>query len=145
MVSSVRPIGPPRFAVSVHILVELARSGCNLSSTTIAGQVHSHATFMRRILARLAHAGLVEAREGRDGGYSLKLPASQITLADVYTAIRWEGAEDAERDGCGEKAGAAYGELDRNEQLDRALSEIMNELDRQAIEYLRKHTIASLI
>ncbi|MFB9274753.1 RrF2 family transcriptional regulator [Cohnella cellulosilytica] len=144
MGASIRPIGPPRFAVAVHILVGLARSGCNLSSTTIADQVHSHATFMRRILARLVHAGIVEAREGRDGGYRLKLPAEQITLADVFAAIRWDGAE--ETDGSGDdKAEPSYGEVDWNERVDLALIEIMSGMDRQMLDYLSRHTISSLV
>jgi len=145
MGASIRPIGPPRFAVAVHILVGLARSGCNLSSATIADQVHSHATFMRRILARLSHAGLVEAREGRDGGYSLKLPPEQITLADVFAAIRCEGTEEAGGDGCGKEDGSPCDEVDWNERLDLALIEIMSAMDRQMLDYLRRHTIASLI
>jgi len=148
MGASVRPIGPPRFAVAVHILVELARCGSNLSSAAIADQVNSHATFMRRILARLAQAGLVEAREGRDGGYTLKLPAERITLADVFVAIRWESQEEAERGACGEPvepAESACAEVDRNERLDRALAEIMEDIDQHVLERLREHTIASLM
>ncbi len=145
MGASIRPIGPPRFAVAVHILVGLARSGCNLSSTTIADQVHSHATFMRRILARLAHAGLVEAREGRDGGYRLKLPAEQITLADVFAAIRWDGAEESGSESGSKAEESPYGEVDWNERLDVELIGIMNAMDRQMLDYLRRHTIASLV
>jgi Rrf2 family transcriptional repressor of oqxAB len=133
----VSQLGPPRFAVAVHILVWLARSGCSLSSSVIADQVKSHATFMRRVLATLAQAGIVEAREGRDGGYSLKVPADSITLADVFMAVRCEPAEaDAEGDGdCGAQGA----------QLDQALLEIMNNVDRLTIEYLRGYTIAGLI
>jgi Rrf2 family transcriptional repressor of oqxAB len=129
-------IGPPRFAIAVHILVWLARSESFLSSTAIADQVKSHATFMRRVLATLAQSGIVEAREGRDGGYSLKMPAEGITLADVYLAVKCEGPSDSEDNvECGAEG----------EELDQALLEIMNEADRHTIEYLRGHTIASLL
>lgn len=43
---------------------------------------------MRRVVTRLVKAGLVEAREGRDGGDRLARPADRITLADVYRVIR---------------------------------------------------------
>ncbi|MCD9022131.1 RrF2 family transcriptional regulator [Cohnella silvisoli] len=131
-------IGPPRFAIAVHILVWLAKSGSFLSSSAIADQVNSHATFMRRVLATLVQSGIVEAREGRDGGYSLRLPAESITLADVYTAVTWvtcEAADSGETGECGEQG----------VQLDQALLEIMNEAERQTVEYLKGHTIASLL
>ncbi|MFC4303631.1 RrF2 family transcriptional regulator [Cohnella boryungensis] len=145
MGASVRPIGPPRFAVAVHILVGLARSEGNLSSATLAGQVNSHATFMRRILARLAQAGLVEAREGRDGGYSLKLPAERISLADVLAAVTCDGSDEEAESVCDKPSEACEEAAKENERLDQTLSGIMDEVKRQSMEYLKGHTIASLI
>ncbi|TVX99698.1 Rrf2 family transcriptional regulator [Cohnella terricola] len=134
-------IGPPRFAVAVHILVWLARSGCSLSSAAIADQVNSHATFMRRVLSKLAQSGLVEAREGRDGGYSLKKPAERITLADVYTAVSCDGTEQGEQPDCDSAKSSCDGEPGKNETLDHALVEIMDTVDRRTLEYLEGYTI----
>lgn len=129
-------IGPARFAIAVHILVWLAKSGSFLSSAAIADQVNSHATFLRRVLATLAQSGLVEAREGREGGYSLKVPADQISLADVFAAVKCDGSDIAGDSECGGAEG---------EQLDHKLAEIFNEAERRSLEYLRGHTIASLL
>jgi Rrf2 family protein len=74
------------FAVAVHALVLLARSPGAATSASLAGSVNTHATCLRRVLARLARAGLVEAHEGRDGGYRLARPSTEVTLADVYLA-----------------------------------------------------------
>ena len=74
------------FAVAVHALVLLARSPESATSGFLAGSVNTHATCLRRVLVTLARAGLVEAHEGRDGGYRLARPAAEITLADVYHA-----------------------------------------------------------
>ena len=79
-----------RFAVAVHALVLLAGSSESATSGFLAGSVNTHATCVRRILAALARAGLVEAHEGRDGGYRLARPAAEITLADVYVALAGE-------------------------------------------------------
>jgi Rrf2 family transcriptional regulator, repressor of oqxAB len=127
------PIGPPRFAVAVHALVWLTQSGGVLSSAMIASQVNSHATFLRRVLQTLAHAGLVEAREGRDGGYTLGRASNSITLADVYMAVRSEcmGQEEEEEVVC-DKAG---------EQLDMVLEKLMSAAEQQSIAYLRQYTI----
>jgi len=127
--------GPPRFGIAVHALAWLAQSDGVLSSAAIAGQVNSHATFLRRVLVSLAQAGLVEAKEGRDGGYWLRKRSEDITLADVYIAVKNDcgGTEplEQEEDGCG----AAV------ERLNRTLESIMDEAERNTIEYLRQFTM----
>jgi len=76
-----------RFAMAAHALAVLAQSDQGYPSAYIASSVNTHAVFLRRILRDLVAAGLVEAREGRTGGYRLARPASRITLADVYRAV----------------------------------------------------------
>jgi Rrf2 family protein len=43
--------------------------------------------FLENILADLRRAGLVRARRGADGGYSLTRPAGEISVADVLRAV----------------------------------------------------------
>ena len=76
-----------RFAVAVHALVLLAKMPSPATSAVLAGSVNTHATCLRKVLATLARAGLVEAFEGRDGGYRLTRPAAEISLNEVYLAI----------------------------------------------------------
>jgi Rrf2 family protein len=73
--------------MAAHALAVLARSPVGYPSAYVASSVNTHAVFLRRILGDLVAAGLVEAREGRTGGYRLARPAERITLADVYRAI----------------------------------------------------------
>jgi Rrf2 family transcriptional regulator, repressor of oqxAB len=77
--------------MAAHALALLARTGGGRSSGLLAASVNTHAVFLRRILRDLVAAGLVEAREGRSGGYRLARPASRVTLADVYRAVEPEG------------------------------------------------------
>ena len=129
--------GPPRFGIAVHALVWLSQSGCVVSSAMMAGQVNSHATFLRRIMVHLVQAGLVEAKEGRDGGYFLRKAPADITLADVYMAVKSDcGTEQAnvtvdEEGGCG-----AAGQ-----QLDSVLESIMGQAEQHTIDYLRQFTV----
>lgn len=76
-----------RFAMALHALALLAQSHEGHPSAYIASSVNTHAVFLRRILRELVAAGLVEAREGRTGGYRLARPAARISLAEVYRAI----------------------------------------------------------
>ena len=40
-----------------------------------------------KILKKLAHAGLLQVRRGKNGGYFLAKPLSTITLYDIVTAV----------------------------------------------------------
>lgn len=128
-------IGPPRFKIAVHAIVWLAKSGSTLSSAMIAGQVDSHATFMRRVLQALLAVGIVESKGGREGGYILKQPADQITLGEIYAAVNTCTSEPEDDVNCG-----AAGE-----QLDVELEKILYEAEQQTIEYLRKYSVADVM
>jgi Rrf2 family transcriptional regulator, repressor of oqxAB len=75
-----------RFAMAVHAMTVLAERPEGACSAFLAGSVNTHAAFLRRVLSRLAQAGLVDAREGRDGGYRLAGPPERITLGAIYRA-----------------------------------------------------------
>ena len=80
-----------RFAMAVHALALLAQSEDGYPSEFIAGSVNTHAVFLRRVLRSLAEAGLIEAREGRGGGYRLARSGATITLAEAYRAVEPDG------------------------------------------------------
>ncbi|MEP7287766.1 MAG: Rrf2 family transcriptional regulator [Chloroflexota bacterium] len=42
------------------------------------------------LLRRLIRVGLIESREGANGGVRLKLPPEQISVLDIFTAIEQE-------------------------------------------------------
>ncbi|GLX70974.1 RrF2 family transcriptional regulator [Paenibacillus glycanilyticus] len=125
-------IGPPRLKIAVHAIVWLARSGSMLSSAMIASQVDSHATFLRRVMQSLSHAGIVDSKGGREGGYFLKKSPAEITLGDIYEAICPVCNESEIKVDCGE-------------QIDIELEKILQEAELQTIEYLRHYTIAQFM
>jgi Rrf2 family transcriptional regulator, repressor of oqxAB len=131
-------VGPSWFAVAVRALAMLADSACVCPSAAIAGEVRTHAVFLRRILAQLARAGIVEAREGRDGGYQLCRPAESITLADVYQALNAASPIAVSR--------APFDTTCPGDSpLGLALGEVQLEIERGVIEALRGHTVASVM
>ena len=132
-------IAPPRFNVAVQILVRLAGAGGVCPSAEIASQVQGHATFLRRVLAPLVQAGIVEAREGRVGGYSLARPAEKISLADVYVALKAGAAlpDQAEHED-------EPGHSGRGERLRSLLGEVLARAEEQVLGFLNKVTIADL-
>lgn len=124
-------IGPPRFAIAIHSLVWLAQSEKLLTSSMIASKVHSHATFLRRVMAQLAAVGIVVTKEGREGGYSLNVAINVLTLADVYQAVRPERLECLNTSECGEV----------EKQLDHALEGIMDEAEQETLKLLKRYTL----
>lgn len=68
--------------------VELAGDGA--TARTVAGLAAAQAIpprFLENILLILRHAGLLQSRRGSDGGFWLARPASEITLADILSAL----------------------------------------------------------
>jgi Rrf2 family protein len=74
---------------AVRVILSLAQrdEATRLSSTEIQREMLIPKSFMGRIVAQLAQAGLVTTFTGRDGGLQLQRPASQITLKDVVEAF----------------------------------------------------------
>src|ERR1700743_2740595 len=58
-----------------------------LSSTELAGGLHTTPSLVRKQLAPLIDAGLVTSKKGAHGGLALARAAASITLAAVYRAV----------------------------------------------------------
>jgi Rrf2 family protein len=85
--------GNTRFAVALHALAALAWLGEAQTSEQLArGTVNTNPVVLRRILARLVKAGILEAQPGKQGGFRLARAPRAIDLASVYRAV--EGEED---------------------------------------------------
>jgi Rrf2 family protein len=79
-----------RFSVAVHALALIDHAeGERLSSEAMARSVGTNASFMRRVLAMLGHAGLVKSAAGVAGALLARRP-TKITLLDVYRAVDME-------------------------------------------------------
>jgi len=78
-----------RFATVIHILTILAKSPTEwLSSDWIAGSININPVIVRKELAALQDQGWLTSRKGKDGGTMLNVSSDQITLADIYKAVK---------------------------------------------------------
>src|SRR6266478_6166075 len=77
-----------QFSIAVHIMAGLAY-GCDkdVTSTTLASSVNTSPSFLRRVLAKLSRAGLVETATGKAGACWLAKDARRISLLDIYKAV----------------------------------------------------------
>lgn len=132
--SSGNPVEARRFSIAVQALVVMAGADGTCSSMTIASGVEAHAAYLRRVLAQLVHAGIVEAYEGRTGGYRLARPARRITLADVFRAVKLAGPADE----CSAYIGVP-------QRVQAALDDIGAEAEQRVLSVLQAHTLASVI
>ena len=55
--------------------------------SSIAERANIPKKFLEVILLELRHAGYVDSKKGKGGGYFLKVPPSQISLAKVFRTI----------------------------------------------------------
>jgi len=75
------------YAVRVVLALSKRGEGVRLSTAEIQQEMLIPKAFMTRIVAQLAHNGLVNTFPGREGGLMLPRPASKITLKDVVEAF----------------------------------------------------------
>lgn len=80
-----------RLTVAAHSLTWIGlyqRRGHEVAtSEQIATSVNTNPVVIRRLLAELSKAGLVESRRGAGAGWMLARDLTSITLLDVYRAI----------------------------------------------------------
>ncbi len=78
-----------RFAISLHILVLLETAKEELvSSDYLAGSININPVLVRKELINLRKHGFVGSKEGKNGGSYLAKSALNITLAEIYLAVR---------------------------------------------------------
>ncbi|HXH06759.1 MAG TPA: Rrf2 family transcriptional regulator [Vicinamibacterales bacterium] len=80
-----------RFGIALHALALLTHRPEGCSSGELARSINVHPVALRRVLADIRRAGLVQAREGRRGGYRLRRSPATVTLADIYRIVEREG------------------------------------------------------
>ncbi|MEA5050789.1 MAG: Rrf2 family transcriptional regulator [Oscillospiraceae bacterium] len=74
------------FVVALHAVTYLCHKGTTLNSEALAQNICTNPARVRRVMAKLSRAGLVETREGRaDGGY--RCESRDMTLDRLADAL----------------------------------------------------------
>ena len=77
-----------QFPIAVHLMAALGyRSGRDTTSAQLAMSVNTGPSFVRRTLAKLSRAGLVQTATGKAGACWLAKDAKKISLLDIYKAV----------------------------------------------------------
>ncbi len=77
-----------QFAIAVHLMTALACSrDRDVTSARLAGSVNTSSSFVRRVLAKLSKAGLVETATGKNGSCWLARRPRDVSLLEIYQAV----------------------------------------------------------
>ena len=126
------------FSLAVHALVFLNHKGENLSSEALAQNICTNPARVRRVLSQLKKAGLVETKEGIDGGYRFTLPPESVTLERLAQVLEVEFV------------GASWrsGDTDMECLVASGMADIMDgiyaQLNGLCFEHLKRITIADI-
>ena len=126
------------FCLAVHALVYLHHRGELVSSEELARNICTNPARVRKVMAGLKKAGLVETREGSEGGYRFAGEPESLTLDRVaaavdarFVAARWRS-----------------GSLDQHCLVASGMADVMDgllgELDDRCHTYLSTVTLAEL-
>ena len=76
-----------RLSRVLHILAHLASSDESITSTQIAKMQSTNPVVVRRTMGLLREHGYVDSTKGRNGGWKISKPLSDITLLDIHRAF----------------------------------------------------------
>ncbi|MFC5405086.1 RrF2 family transcriptional regulator [Cohnella soli] len=129
---------PKWFGLALQALVILSKDRIQTCpSAELAVYLQSEATLLRRILAALAKGGILETREGRDGGYRLRKDPYNLTLAEVYRVLQ---VGDPLCLGIQETTGDHRFGVEMN----AIFSDITAEMDRSILGVLNNYTVGQI-
>jgi Rrf2 family protein len=72
---------------ALRAVVSLADSDQPLTTQQLAALTQVPADYLSKVMQSLGRAGLVESQRGKNGGFKLARPASQMTILDVLNAV----------------------------------------------------------
>ena len=126
------------FCVAVHGLVFLKHQGCTISSEELAENICTNPARVRKVMAKLKKVGLVQTKEGKEGGYTSVEQAEDITLYRVAEALDIRFVEASWRSG----------DSDMNCMIASGMADVMDEiylnLNDMCLEKLKTITIGEI-
>lgn len=76
-----------RFAVNALIDLALREAAGPVALATISARQQVSLSYLEQLFSRLRREGIVQSTRGPGGGYALGRPSTQITVADIVTAV----------------------------------------------------------
>ena len=126
-----------RFSIALHILAYIEETNNTVTSELLAKSVGTNASHIRKILALLKDADIIESQQGKKG-IGLKVKANELSLDKIYFGVYPEKEllhiHDTANPDC--PIGAT---------IKKALLPIFEASERQLVLNLKSKTLKSLI
>ncbi len=126
------------YTIAVHALIYLNHMGTMLSSEKMASNICTNPARVRKVLAKLKRAGLVETREGSEGGYRFQKDPHQVTLRQVAEAVETTFVE------CSWHSGGEDIKCQVASGMAGVMDDICSQLNGICLERLEQVTIAQI-
>lgn len=126
------------FSLAVHALVYLNHKNCVLSSEALSENICTNPARVRKVMTKLKKAGLVEAREGSEGGYRFCGDARDLSLARIADALEIRFVEANWR------SGSVDMECLVASGMGKIMDSVYDQLDRECRQRLEKITLADI-
>jgi Rrf2 family protein len=78
------------FPLAVHALVYLCHTQRVTSSRELADNICTNPARVRKVMAKLCRAGLIESERGQGSGYLCRPDSEQVVLGSVFRALEEE-------------------------------------------------------
>ena len=75
-----------KFSIALHILAYIAETSNTVTSELLAKSVGTNASHIRKILALLKDANIIESQQGKKG-IILKIKSDKLTLDKIYFGV----------------------------------------------------------
>ncbi|MFV0551510.1 MAG: RrF2 family transcriptional regulator [Anaerorhabdus sp.] len=115
--------------VGIHAMVFLHHKKGTISSESLADNICTNPARVRRVMAKLKKAGIIETREGRtDGGYYCK--ENRVTLGDIGKALEVNFSDFSWHSGDSEKSCLI------SSGMAGYMDNLRNEINKKCMDYL---------
>jgi Rrf2 family protein len=127
-----------QFSVAAHVMAALGARGEPLHSAELAASVNADPSFVRRVLSKLAKAGLVTTTRGKTGACALARAPAGITLLDIYRASAAPAM-------CAMHAYPVASECQVSRNMKRCMDDVLREAQCGFEQELARQTLADVL
>ena len=128
-----------KFSVALHILVMISESEESLSSERLAKSVGTNSSYIRKIIASLKTAKIIDSSQGKVG-YQILKAKEDITLLDIYLAT-----QEIEKISLFNIHKNSNKECPVGNYIDKGLSPMFNSIEEEMSKQLASRTLTDLI
>lgn len=124
----------------MRAVLYLAEKGSICSSREVADEMSIPRDYLIQLAQLLRNAGIVHARPGKNGGYSLAKDASEISMLDIFNALQNDRLR-AER----KEANDGKADQERTSDLLQDITAACSKAEHEIAEYISSITVQMLI